>query len=224
MQNKSHVLVIGDTHEPFCRRDYLDFCVDTARRYNCSKVVHVGDVVDLHSVSYHEHNPNGMSPKQEVEEAKRRIAVWAKAFPEVLICKGNHDVLFDRLAITYGIPEIAIKRYSEIFNLPDGWDFQWKHYINGVAYEHGTGYSGRTPHITAATINRCSTVIGHCHATGGVDFLANDTILIFGMSVGCGIDRMKYAFWYGKDFKHKPVISCGVVIDGREAIFVPMKI
>lgn len=224
MQNKSSVLAIGDTHFPFCRRDYLDFCLDTSRRFKCNKFVHVGDVVDLHSVSYHEHNPNGMSPKDEIEAAKKEIKKWGKAFPRMDICKGNHDILFDRLAITHGIPDVAIRKYSEIFDLPVGWDFQWRHYINGVTYEHGTGYSGKSAHIQAATANRCSTVIGHVHATGGVDFLANDTSIIFGMATGSGIDRMKYAFWYGKDFKNKPVISCGVVIDGREAFVVPMKI
>jgi hypothetical protein len=183
----------------------------------------MGDLVDLHSVSYHEHNPNGMSPKEEIEAAKKKITQWAKAFPKLLICKGNHDILFDRKAITCGMPEVAIRKYSEIFDLPDSWEFEWKHYINGVTYEHGTGYGGKNAHVQAATGNRKSTVIGHVHATSGVDFLANDTSLIFGMATGCGIDRMRYAFWYGKDFKNKPVISCGVVVDGREAFVVPMK-
>ena len=35
------------------------------------------------------------------------------------------------------------------------------------------------------------------------------------MNVGCGIDAKAYAFNYGKDSRKKPILSCGVVIDGK---------
>jgi len=45
------------------------------------------------------------------------------------------------------------------------------------------------------------------------------------MSVGCGIDRRSYAFAYGKDFKKKPILGCGVVMEkGRYAQFIPMQL
>jgi hypothetical protein len=45
------------------------------------------------------------------------------------------------------------------------------------------------------------------------------------MNVGSGIDRKTYAFEYGRDFKKKPIIGCGVVTDnGRFAQFFPMDI
>jgi hypothetical protein len=41
--------------------------------------------------------------------------------------------------------------------------------------------------------------------------------------VACGIDRKAYAFNYGRDFKDKPVLGCGVVLEnGRIPMFVPM--
>ena len=36
---------------------------------------------------------------------------------------------------------------------------------------------------------------------------------IFGLQVGCGIDRKAYAFSYGKDFAKKPVIGSGLVLE-----------
>lgn len=221
----SNVLVIGDTHLPFEHKHYLDFCHQTARTYKCNQVVHIGDVVDNHSISYHDHDPDGMSPKDELHEARRRLKKWFKAFPQVLVCKGNHDVLANRKAITHGIPEEHLRKFEDVWEFPSGWRYEWHYVLGSVKYQHGTGYSGKYAHLKVASINRQSTVIGHLHSVAGVDFHANELDIIWGMSTGCGIDRKNYAFWYGKDFKDKPVLSCGVVINnGRLPILVPMKI
>ena len=37
---------------------------------------------------------------------------------------------------------------------------------------------------------------------------------MWGLAVGCGVDQRSMAFAYGKHFAKKPVIGCGVVIDG----------
>ena len=78
-------------------------------------------------------------------------------------------------------------------------------------------------HKNRAISNRQSTVIGHCHSFGGVNYMASRNDLIFGMNVGCGIDVDAMAFSYGKNFPKKPTLGCGVVLDGgRTAIFIPM--
>ena len=35
------------------------------------------------------------------------------------------------------------------------------------------------------------------------------------MAVGCGVDNKTMAMAYGKNFKNKPIISCGIVVDGK---------
>ena len=45
---KSRVLVIGDIHLPFERKDYLQFCKDTYKEYQCNRVVFIGDIIDSH--------------------------------------------------------------------------------------------------------------------------------------------------------------------------------
>ena len=57
---ESRVLVIGDTHCPFDLDTYLDFLVDTYNKYNCNRVIHIGDELDHHYSSYHETDANGM--------------------------------------------------------------------------------------------------------------------------------------------------------------------
>ena len=221
--NPDNVLVIGDTHEPFTHKHYLDFCIETQKEYRCGTVVHIGDLVDNHALSYHEHNPNGRSPADEMKEAEKRAKDWFDAFPKVKMCKGNHDDLVARKAMTYGIPERAIRPFEEIWDLPRGWEFEWSYQICGVKYEHGTAYSGLYPQATACKSNRQKTVIGHLHAVAGDIWTENDKDCIWGLSVGCGIDRMKYAFWYGKDFKAKPILGCGVVLNsGKKPHFIKM--
>jgi hypothetical protein len=69
--------------------------------------------------------------------------------------------------------------------------------------------------------NRQSTVIGHHHSHGGVNYLANDSDILFGLNVGCLIDRHTYVFDYGKQAKFKPTLGVGVVIYGVPS-FIPM--
>jgi len=225
MDYKDHILVIGDTQIPFTINGYLDFCLDIRHRVKCGTIVHIGDLVDNHAISYHEHDPNGKSPIDEIKEAKMHLRNWFKAFPEVFLCRGNHDRMVDRKARTTGLPDCVFKPFREIWDFPKGWKdaFTWE--INGVIFEHGTGYSGDNAHLKAAYNNRQSTVIGHIHSTASVTYLANEKDCIFGMNVGCGLDRHTYAFEYGRAFKKKPIISCGVVTDnGKFAQIFPMEL
>lgn len=222
-----NVLVIGDTHIPFEVKGYLDFCKRIEKAFNCTRVVHIGDLVDNHAISYHEHDPNEKSPLDEMKEADKRLQKWFKAFPEVLLCRGNHDRMVDRKSKTVGLPTRVFKPFRDIWGLPKGWKDDFEFIIGGVKYVHGTGYSGNMAHIQAAYDNRMSCVIGHLHSVSGIEYLANSKDIIFGMSVGCGIDRKAMAFEYGRDHKRKPILSCGVVEYTRHGVnarVIPMEL
>ena len=221
--HKDHVLIIGDTHLPFVHKHYLDFCKEIQARVKCGTVVHIGDLVDNHAISYHEHHPSGRSPADEMAEADKLLkGYWFKAFPKLKLCRGNHDRLVDRKAKTAGLPERAFKPFRQIWDLPAGWEDSTCFIIDDVEYTHGT-LTGPNAHIGHATHNRQSTVIGHTHSTGAINYLVSNKDRIFGMNVGCGIDRNTYAFEYGRDFCKKPVLGCGVVTDqGKFCQFFPM--
>lgn len=205
--------MIGDTHEPFCLKGYLDFCLDIQKRVKCGIIVHIGDLVDNHAISYHEHDPDGLSPEDEMKLADKKLSMWFKAFPKLKLCLGNHDRMADRKSKTFGLPSRCFKSFKEIWNLPKGWEVNFRHEIDGVMYEHGTGLSGDNAHMLAARNNRQSTVIGHIHHLCQAGYTASEKDCIFGMAVGSGINRKEYAFGYGRDFPRKPIISCGVVTD-----------
>jgi len=222
--NPKNVLVIGDTHEPFCKEGYLEFCREIQEKYDCGTVIHIGDVVDNHAISYHEHDSDGKSAGDEYRWALSRTKRWYHTFPNVKVCIGNHDALPFRKAFTAGLPSHWLKSYQELLESPKTWEWDFIHQVNGVIYQHGTGMSGEMAAINAARENRQSTVIGHLHTVCNTRFLASYKDLIFGVSVGCGIDHQSYAFAYGKEQTRKPVVSCAVVLDGCTPINIPMNL
>lgn len=215
------VLAIGDLHAPFTHPGYFDFCRAVKKEFRTTRTVLIGDEADHHAMSFHEHDPDGQSPGDENRRAKAELKRWAKAFPRALVCIGNHSKLPYRQAFTAGIPSHWLKSYNEAWEIA-GWRWDVSHEIDGVCYTHGTGQSGPTGARNLALKKRQSVVIGHIHAHAGVQFHASERDLIFGMNVGCGIDVRAYAMAYGRDFPDKPVLGAGVVIKGRQPLFVPM--
>lgn len=218
-----NTLIVADTHLPFTHRDYLDFCRDTYREYGCGRACHVGDIVDNHAISFHDHDPEGLSPKEELELCRKRLLPWFRAFPELYCAIGNHDELHRRKAFSDGIPTGYLKSFAEAYETPRGWRFAFEHRFGSWRLIHGTGTSGHDAAFKSAMSGRISTAQGHIHTAAGVKFHASTTDILWGMQVGCGIDRKSYAFRYGRDFKDKPILGCGVVAEnGRIPLFVPM--
>lgn len=208
------VLVIGDSQSPFEHPDYLRFLKHTYTRYGCDKVVHIGDEIDAHSLSNYDCDPDGYSPGHELKAAIEHLEPYYRAFPKVMVCESNHSMRIFAKASRCGIPKIVLKDFKKIINAPNGWNWQSKWIIDGVVYKHGLGYSGPMGAINAAKDELKSCVIGHLHSDAGILYWSNGKETIFGFNVGCGIDTKAYAFKYGRDHRKKPVLSCGVVLNG----------
>ena len=206
-----NTLAFGCPHLPFEHKDYLPFLVRIYKAFNCGRVICLGDLVDNHAINYHEHDPDGWSPEQEMEEADNHLQKFFEAFPIAWVCRGNHDRLVDRKGRTSGLPQRCFKSFRDRLNLPYTWKDDFKWIFDGVCYEHGEGYSGDLPHLKAALNNRMHTVIAHTHHAFGVEYSANEQDIVMGVSTGCGIDRKRYAFEYGRAFKKKPILGCVVI-------------
>ena len=223
----SRVLVIGDTHCPAMLPEYPEFLSDIYEQWDCDRVVHIGDLVDWASISYHPKAPSLKNSEFEFEQAMDQVQTLAEYFPTVDWLIGNHDSLTERQATDLGLPLQVLREYTDLWNLP-GWTAHARYQtieIDGVRYSHGeTGRGGAFPALAQATDQFQSTVIGHFHAAAGVVFRVNENARVFGMNVGCGVDYHTAAMQYGVKFPKKPVLGCGVVIDGTTAIFEPMAI
>jgi len=220
-----NTLIIGDTHIPFEHPKYLDFCKKIRDKYECTNIYHIGDLVDNHAINFHTHDPNGLGAAQEHREGLKRVRKWYRAFPKVRLCYGNHDEMVKRRALSHGIPDEFVADFRDIWEVPKGWDVQFQYQENNIKFMHGTGFSGLYPHVNAVRANRQSCVIGHLHSVGGVHWSASDHDLVFGLSVGCGVDKKAYAFNYGKDFQRKPILGCGVIKNQAQSVqFVGMRL
>jgi metallophosphoesterase superfamily enzyme len=206
-KRKGNVLVIGDLHEPFCLDAYLEFCVEVRDRFKCKTIVFIGDVIDNHYASFHDTDPDGLSGGDELDYSIARIARWVKEFPRAYVTIGNHDRMVMRKAFAGGIPKKWIRAYNEVLNAP-GWEFVDEVVIDNVQYIHGEGATARVK----ARNDKYSTVQGHLHTQSYVENLIGRDTRIFGIQVGCGIDRKAYALAYAKNGP-KPAIGCGVVLD-----------
>ena len=223
--NPDNILVIGDTHWPFCREGYMEHCRDTMIKYNCGKVVHIGDSVDNHYSSFHSTDPDGYGAGEELDRVIDIAAKWNAIFPDVDQVIGNHDQIILRKAFASGLSKRWIKDFGDVLKL-SGWRFHTSITIHGVHFTHGTGTGGgRNAAMNRAMQLRTSVVQGHFHTTAGVEWNVSKKDRIFGFQVGCGIDDEAYAFAYAKDNPKKNIISCGVILDkGKIPILVPMEL
>ena len=221
-RNSNVVGIIGDRHAPFTHPDYFKFVYEVFNKFQVDTIVDIGDDTDFHAISYHETDPDGHSAGNELELAIKEHEKWWEAFPEVYGCIGNHSALPFRKLQTAGLPKSMMKTYNEIMGYPKGWKWDYTHEIDNVLYTHGTGSSGQMGALNRAKDNRQSTVIGHIHSFGGVMYSASDRDMIFGLNVGCGLDVDAYAVAYAKQFAKRPTLGCGIVIDGKIGLFIPM--
>jgi len=205
------------------RRGYVGFLKSVADSWGINRVVHIGDLVDLAAISFHEKHAGLRNAIDEIRAARRQVAQLSSAFPKADWLIGNHDALTERQARTVGIPECMLRDYRDM------WEVDWtvhsrfsKLIIDGVLYSHGdSGRGGQDAAFRQAKDNFRSTVIGHFHAQAGAKWWANPEFRVFGLSVGCGIDAGRLQFEYGRKLAARPVLGCGVVVDGRKAYFEP---
>ena len=218
---KTVVGIIADTHMPAEAPGYFEFIKKTFKRFGVNKIVHICDVVDHHQPARHDSEPGADAVLLELKKAKKALKKWSKEFPEVSVCIGNHDAIPARQAKRMGMPEEFMKSYNDLLGLPEGWDFQDKHIIDDVFYEHGLGSGGMYGAKNTSLKYRMSYVQGHTHANAGVFYNAGPKDMIFGLNVGSGCNASATVMKYGQDYKSKITLGCGIVVDGKEGHFVP---
>jgi metallophosphoesterase superfamily enzyme len=215
------VLVIPDTHFPFVKQNYIPFLKQVYDEYNCDTVVHLGDMIDNHYSSFHDTDPDGHSALLELQKALDCVKELHDVFPNMIITYGNHDVIPNRKAFSSGLSNTWIKSIKDVIidnGIPaHGWDFVDHCVIDDVVYTHGVS-RGAKQRMSQEMV---SVVCGHWHTKSSVDWLFNDKFRLFAMQLGALIDDKAYAFAYAKHFA-KSFKNCGVVINGKIPIIIPM--
>ncbi len=220
-QGKQTVLAIPDLHCPFEHKDSLEFLKAVHAKFKCTTVINLGDEIDGYALSTYEHGPDTYSAGHELDEAIKHLQPFYKAFPNVAVCTSNHTNRIVKKAFKAGIPAKFLKTFAEILDAPPGWQWGDRFIVDDVIYEHGEGYSGAAAVKLIAKDNMKSTVFGHVHSYGGIQYISNPYEMFFGMNCGCLVDGEAYAFAYSKLMKSKPTLGCGV-IDRGIPFFIPL--
>ena len=212
--------MIGDTHIPYEKEGYLEFCKQQYDKYNCDTVIHIGDLIDSHATSRHPSIPDAYSPGDELYYTKKKLKAWYKTFPHMKVCIGNHDIRIYKIASEIGIASKWLRGFANVLNVPN-WTFEDSFEINNIIYTHGTGSSGRTAAITRALNLGQSVVMGHLHSDAGILYHTIKDRTIFGMIVGAGVDQNSYGMNYSKNDPKKSTLACAVILD-TQPILIPM--
>jgi len=90
---RKSILCISDQHAPYQHPDTLDFLSAIKKEYKPDCVVNMGDELDWHSISFHDHHPGLYSPKDELETAKIFFKKLHTMFPKMYVLDSNHGSL-----------------------------------------------------------------------------------------------------------------------------------
>ena len=220
-KGKERIVVLSDQQAPFQHKDTLPFFEAIKKKFKPTKVVEIGDSIDAYCFSNYHKDPSAMSTLEEYSKAKDYLQSKYSIFPKGVEVTSNHvDRIQHKINDAGLLPEM-VKPMEEILCMPKGWSLEDYVEIDGIRFEHGDRAGGIHAARKLESINRQSTVIGHHHSHGGINYIANDKEMTFAANAGCLIDVDAYAFKYGKKFPSKPTLGTLVVIYGVPR-FVPM--
>lgn len=219
----TRVLAWPDTHCPWDHPKARDFLCRVRDHFKCDRIVNLGDEVDMAAFSTKwPVSPDMPSASRELELAIESLERYYKVFPNVDVIESNHGIRIFKKAMVSGLPRMVIKRYEEILHYPSGWKLVGDHLlIDGVQYIHGDPFNGNN-WIHAHSKMKSSVVLGHLHSRAGVYYSKTRKGSHFAMNCGALVDPDAPAFLYAKHMIEKPVLGCGVIIDGEQAMFIPM--
>lgn len=209
-------------HLPYHHPDLIAFLQALKKEFKPDKVVCMGDEVDWHSISFHDSDPDLMSPREELKTSIHWIKVLGKIFPEMMIVESNHGSLVYRRQKAHGLPRFVIKSYKDMLEAPSKW-----FWVPDLTLEASNKQKIYFCHGKSADVKKLSmsmgmnAVQGHYHETFKIDFWGNPNALLWGMQTGCLFDPHSLAFAYNKVNLKRPVIGTGVIIEGIPRL-VPM--
>ena len=216
------VLVISDLHIPYHHQDAFEFLKALKKKYKPDLIVNIGDELDHHAISMHEHNPDLMSAGDELKQSKEYVRDLEKIFPRMTLVHSNHSSLVYRRALKYGLPKDYLKSYNEFLGVGDGW--KWVDDLTVTLSDNSRCFftHGMSADVLkVAQQYGMNTVQGHYHTKFCIGYYSNPDALVWGMQVGCLINQKSMAFDYAKNFKSRFIVGCGMIIDGQPKL-MPM--
>lgn len=229
------VLVISDIHAPYNHKDLLEFYADIKTIVNPDFVANVGDELDSHAMSFHDSDPDLDSAGVELKKGRAVLQDLARIYPTMTLATSNHGSLAYRRQKAHGIPKHMILPYRDVLfagrdedgniipsELGKEWVWKDRFFINTPLGKVMVHHGQDTVDVKRSVRENGTSVIrGHYHALLNIEWILNGCGMNFGMTVGCGCDAESLAFAYGKNFNSKPIVGCGLIMNGIPKL-VPM--
>lgn len=218
------VMAISDLQIPFQHKDALDFCKAVNKKEKPDRIIQMGDLIDVHNPSDHDSDPDGYSPGHELNASQKEMVKWVKAFPDLDILMGNHDMRYYRAAFKARIPSAVMKSMGDILKTPKSWKYHTEIELDGIRYIHGDGMSSGISAMASLNLTKLylqPIVHGHFHVNAGIFYVANKKHLLYSFNTGCLIDHKAYAFMYADRNANKPILGIGIIENGVPK-FIPM--
>jgi hypothetical protein len=219
----SRILVISDMHAPYHHPDAINFLKALNAKFKFDAVVNIGDEVDQHALSFHDHDPDLLSAGHELDKAIKTLQELYKEFPVMKICESNHGSLLYRKGLHHGIPRVMLKDYNEVLGAPKEWHWDFEHKLqmsNGefVLFHHSYGANV----LLQSQRRGMSLVQGHHHTKLGAQTWSNLNRTFFAAQTGCLIDDFSMAFRYNKNNIERPLLGVIGIFNGH-AVTLPME-
>ena len=216
------ILVISDLHIPYHHKDSFKFLEAVKKSFKPTRIINIGDEVDNHGISFHDSDPDLMSPGDELIASQKYCKQLEKIFPKMDLVHSNHGSLSYRRGKAGGIPRHFLKEYNEVLGVGEGW--RWYDEIlvpindvQDIVFKHQ--FSANV--LKSAEQMGCSCVQGHYHSKFEISYTSSPRSLNWGMTVGCLIDSKSLAYEYNKLQTKRPILGIGVIENGRPAL-IPM--
>lgn len=196
-------LILSDIHLPYHNSEFIILALQTAKIHGVTRVIIIGDSLNLESVSSYEKSPNE-SLEEEID-LLGELLVYILSFDnieEVIICSGNHD---ERLQRKLGTTELGVSKLVELALFGRDYygqvivtDYDYVYVGDNWLVGHLSTFS-RIPGNAAsklATRHRRNVAVGHDHMQG---YMSTSDGEYIGISVGSMIAKDKNGrspLWY----------------------------
>lgn len=206
------VLVIGDTHLPYSHPQYIEFLSHLKDKHKPDIIIHIGDEIDSHAISFHKSDSSLFNADAELDNAIIELQEGLhKLFPKMDLVESNHGSLIFRRLKAEGIPIRHLKPLNELYETPL---WAWHEDIllstkQGPVYLcHGkaAGYGKLCKEMM------CSSIQGHHHSKQEITYHKSITGVRFNAFTGCLVDDESMAMAYARNNLPKSLLG-SIIID-----------
>ena len=214
------VLIISDTHIPYNVNELLPYLKLLKKKYNPDKIIHIGDEVDKHAMSFHDSDPDLPSAGDELRQSKKYIWELKKIFPKMILLHSNHSSLIYRRALKHGMPKAYLRSYNEFLEI----DHQWK-WVEDLNLKLSDGSECYFTHGMASDGIKLAMQYGknvcqfHFHSKFNIQYFSNPDNLIWSLQCGCLTKQSNLNFLYSKNHRLRFVIGTGAIINGQPRLY-----